>query len=642
MAQMTQPVTPTWLRQVATALSTRYAVQVREGKGWAIDVERQVMTYKAEHLLALDRDTCLGILLHELGHLHFTTNDWIEKSKLYKDENLKAIAFKAVNAYEDVRINEKMSQSYGGSRELIDAMNELLGGDGVQSFMEMSRDIKALGRERKGYQTPEWHEVFYLSMARLLGQLPHVDPNHYYDPSKMAIINEISDVFTKQQLKFSDSTQKIYDFVEREVFPRIAHLLPQPTLPSPDGNQPGNQPGLGSGQGQPGQKKNDQPSQIPGESDEGDGEGGDGQGNGSTEGTTDSEERAEDGQPGSTKGDTNKNGENDNHCDSSDEENDQGEASAEGTDSDGNSTGKPPVKPYDPDVDEWKREIEKKIRGAIQRGRVNPDDQYRTSPFGSNGQSYGGGKTQRVSDICNVDRHLEESQSLQQRFKNRFEAVFRDNQYARDVVNQKSGKLNGRVLYKHRLNKENLFKRKSEVNGKSYAVAFAMDLSPSMGHPQIRGSFQAMLAFSTTLQRLKIPYGIGFFSTENAIAKHFHNKIMVNRKVGQIATEVMGGGTYLAPLLRELFGKELAQQQVEEKIGIILTDGLWGDVCYQQLIELKKQNRNMHLYVVTLGMHERQVESIEDSIQGSATVLNSETPEGVIQRYLEIAKKHLL
>lgn len=596
----TQGTSPTWLRQVATALSSRYNVTIREGRGWAMDVDKKVLIYKSEHLLALDRDTCLGILLHELGHLHFTKNDWTDTAKLYKDYPLKNITFSAINFYEDVRVNEKMSQSYQGSRDLIDAMNELLAGDGVGQILKMNESCKA-GRPRANFNMPEYHEIFYISMCKLLGNsFPSFMPDAYYDKHKLELVNEIVAEAERIDLRNHVTTQEVYDFYESFVYPRIKSYLPEVDKSGDEGG---------------GDKGGDEAGD--------DGGGNAGGDSGSTEG-----EKPDAPKPEGGKGEGDK----------SDDGKGTGEASKEDDKKKGGDKGTRGGDGFD--LDQWKRDLEEKIEKAVRRGRINPDEQHKTDPFGSERSRLD--VEQPLRKICNVDDHMEESNALQRRFSNKFETLFRDNQYKRETRNQRSGRLDKHSLHKFATGKTRLFKRKLDTNKKSYAVAFLMDLSGSMWEEQIRGSFHAMLAFSTTLQKLQIPYGIGFFSHETSIGKHFKDRKITNLRVGKSASQVLNGGTQPDELLKSLCAKELAQQQVKEKIVVILTDGMWGRESYECLRTLKKNNADFHIYLVGLGLQEQHVERIEPEIEGVATLLISDTTDGIVERYLEIAKKHLL
>lgn len=581
-------VSPIWLRQVATALSSRYNVQIREGKGWAMDIEGRTMTYKPEHLLALDRDTCLGILLHELGHLHFTTSEFRETSKIFK--KMPEIVHNAVNAYEDVRINEKMSQSYMGSRELIEAMNELLAGDGVEQIMKMNKAIASRTRERGAYDMTEWFEVFYVSMVKLLGDtlFPQITPDMYYDEKKMNIINDIVREADRRDLPNMKSTNEVYEFVEQVVFPKIQDYLPKEAPQSGQGDSKKQSKGDKEGnEASEGSNEETQQKVTPDE-------------NGNEQGTPDGdkpEEKKPDEKPKER----------------------------------GNNGGV--------GGEQWQKELEDKVKKAIKRGRVNPDVQHRTEPFDRHGNST---RNQYVNEHCNVDKHMERSQGLQRQFKNKFEAIFRDNQYARESIGQRTGRLNARVLYKQRLGKTRLFKKKIEIAKKSYAVAFALDLSGSMHRSQIEGSFHAMLAFTNTLDKLDIPHAVGFFSHECEIGKPFDKK-MVNRYMSLKASSVNNGGTRPDKLLTGLFGTELRNQNVKERIAIILTDGKWHFQSYEELRKLRKDNPDMHIYVVPLMLHEIYKKELDNAIdKKTATILHADTPEEIMDRYIQIAKKHII
>jgi uncharacterized protein with von Willebrand factor type A (vWA) domain len=186
-----------------------------------------------------------------------------------------------------------------------------------------------------------------------------------------------------------------------------------------------------------------------------------------------------------------------------------------------------------------------------------------------------------------------------------------------------------------------LFKRKIDIAKKSYAVGFALDLSGSMHGGQVVGSFYAMLAFTQTLENMKIPHAVGFFSNQCTIGKAFDKK-MVARHMSLKASEVNNGGTRPDELLRELFGKQLREQKVKERIAIILTDGLWNWNSYEELKKLKKDNPTMHIYIVPLMLHPEHLKSLEQYAGEHATILEAHTPEEIMDKYIAIAKRHLI
>jgi len=592
---------PTWLRQVATALSRRYSVSVREGKNWCIDIEKRVLYYRPDHLLALDRDTALGILLHELGHLHFTKNNWQPTAKLWKDNDYREIVFNAVNAFEDVRINEKMSQSYQGSRTLIDSMNELLAGDGVEMIMDFHQKVKQGMPRSEATNMPHYHEVFYVAMCKLLGSnlFPNLHPEDYYDPEKMTLINEIVKDALGRDLKNLNSTKEVYDFVEEIVFPRIERYLPKP-LPSAKQGVPKNTPQ--SENAEQGEEEATTGGKSPAPEQQGE------------------EAPLETEQPTSI-----------------------GSSNSESGDSP-TAKPEPPQIPEpiqqpqpiftEPKVQNIEKEVEKKIATAIKNGKLNPDKENAT--VFRQGQDF-----REIPKICKVEEHLEKSHDLSRQFSNRFEAIFRDNAYKREAINQRRGRLNNRILYKARLGKDRLFKRKLETTDKSYAVAFMLDMSSSMSREDVSHSYQAMLAFSETLQKLGIKYGIGFFSHFSEVGKDFDQKKMNPMRMNQAGANTHNGGTNPSTLLSTWLPASLEKQKADEKLVIALTDGAWNYGSYEALRQYVRKFPKTHFYLVGLKLHERLVQQILAEVPSTVHLINAENEQDIVKRYLEIAKKHL-
>jgi hypothetical protein len=72
---------------------------------------------------------------------------------------------------------------------------------------------------------------------------------------------------------------------------------------------------------------------------------------------------------------------------------------------------------------------------------------------------------------------------------------------------------------------------------------------------------------------------------------------------------------------------------------VVLTDGEW--YSYAELHKLKKAQPKTHIYVVALGMSSHR-EHLERELGKSATLICEESPAGIVERYIEIARKHLL
>jgi len=109
-----------YIEQMASALSAKYDIKVEVGSNWAIDLDTKTLTYNPQSLLFGTKAHLLASLLHEIGHLRHTTK--FTETKLGKIGSENKVATKnALNAFEDMRIDKIMSNSYGSSKEIFEA-----------------------------------------------------------------------------------------------------------------------------------------------------------------------------------------------------------------------------------------------------------------------------------------------------------------------------------------------------------------------------------------------------------------------------------------------------------------------------------------------------------------------------------------
>jgi cobalamin biosynthesis protein CobT len=592
--------------------------------------EKRILTYKKQHLLALDRDTVLGILLHELGHLHHSKSDWQENSKIFKERP--NTVFPTVNALEDVRINETMSRSYQGSRELIDAMNELLGGRSVSSLHKMSNDIQNRGQSRNGFEIDEMSEVMLITMNKLMGLWKDPLENDYYDKAKIDLADEITDEAISKDIANMATTQEVHDFIENEVMERCSQYLPpvqeQGKGGSGDSESDLEQEGEGEGSGSEpdvNSTSGDDTSETESQSQ-------------SQEETEEQPEQQSDSDSGNSEADASEK-EEEKEKSTSGKMPDVGKAGL-GKDTKTKKKAEPELThPHGMTDKDFHKEIEEKVRQAVDRGRINPEEEHRVDPFKPNRAK------RRATHIdYNMDfrKYAVVAKPLVALFKNKFQVIFKDNKLARDVDGQKSGRVNTRKLYKFGVNDTKLFKKSIIKNDKSYSVAFLTDVSGSMGRDRLQAVFSSLIAFAQLLHNISIRYAIGFFGTDYSIGKEFTDTKLDLKALSLSATTVGNGSTQPSGLIKELLIKKLGAETTEVKIGIILTDGSWYGNDYEIMRKFAKQNPNVNIYIIGLALGEHEIENVERRIQGFGTFLSAETPKEVMSQYLEIAKRHLI
>ena len=636
--QKMRPVTPTWIRQVTTALSRKYGVTVREGKNWAMNVEKAELHYVPSHLQAIDQDTVLGILLHEIGHLRHSDNDWVESSAFMKlDPNR---MHTIVNVFEDVRVNELMSRSYGGSRELITAMDELAGSDRVREIREMSATLKS-GASHRGYYplSPEM-ETMLIVLNKVNGVWKDSSDSEHYNPEIIVTANAIIDRVKKLEVVEAPNTSQVSKFVEYEVLPLLDEFVARANAPKPKQKLV---PQRGNGDGSDGEGMGGD--MVAGDAGAGDSESDELSDNSGKNGNSKNDDEPESDEDGSSQSDDESDSDEDSEAD--DGTGDSDESDSEEQSSSGGSKGGNGVSTKGRSdglsVDDWRKDIVSKIQKAMKRGRVNPDEDFRTNPFQRKDPVR---HKQVIEEQYNAERISQAVRPLISRFKNKLEVIFKDNHSLRETPRQRSGRLDMRKLVRFKVNQDSrVFKKAKHIDFKSYSVAFMTDCSGSMNSERTFGAMSALVAMSETLEAIGVRYAVGFFADVFDIGKKFDEPRMNKRKLSLSGSQ-NGGNTNPDGLIKELLEKQLVSEPTDKKIAIILTDGEWYGGHSGMLRNFAKRNPNILVYVVGLCLGDGQVQAVQNQF-GIGEIQNmrfveARTPSEVLERYLEIAKRDIV
>lgn len=103
------------LRRIADMLSQEHRVSIVPDTSWKSDIKNRVIYYDQAAVYQLPDDHVLGILLHEIGHIRFTT----EVPKDIQGNNPE-LRHEILNVLEDIRIEERISRAYPNAREIMD------------------------------------------------------------------------------------------------------------------------------------------------------------------------------------------------------------------------------------------------------------------------------------------------------------------------------------------------------------------------------------------------------------------------------------------------------------------------------------------------------------------------------------------
>jgi hypothetical protein len=622
-------VTPTWIRQVSTALSRKYGVSIKPGKNWAMNIEKGTLIYVENQLQALDQDTVLGLLLHEVGHFLHSDHHWTDKNKEFKMDPQRMHLI--VNAIEDLRINETMSRSYQGSRALIQAMDELSGADRVNDLRFMSSDIKknvqndnsrfashryTIEDYRKKFSLTEDMEILLIVLNKVNGTWKSRYDSDYYDPLVIETSNEIISRVRLHDIMQAKDTTTVATFASTDVVPLLKafHQVKEGKGKKQQAQQKQSGSGEESEDSESDSSSEDKDSCLDEDTE-----------------TPDYTEDPFEKEPSDSadSGDADSG-----DADSGDA--DSGDADASKSSSDTRSDGM--------NSKEWQNDIIDKIKRAISRDRVNPDEDMRTDPFEKNTKKHR--STNDYEQHRDVALVLAQSKSVVNQFKNALVPIFKDNHALREVSHQRSGRLDMRKLVRYYTAQDTkLFKRPVRVDDKSYSVALMTDCSGSMNWERTKGAMTALVAFAETLQALKIRYSIGFFADHTDIGKTFGERKMNSRNVTSSACG-NGGNTYPRELIAKMLVKDLTKEESTVKMAIILTDGEWPGYDQLALKSYAKKNPKTLIYIVALAMHPAEVvrlnQDFATNILKNISIVSADTPEEVLGKYLQIAKKQLL
>jgi len=221
-----------YLKLLTETLSNKTGVTIREGKNWSSNLKTKEVIYKMEDLKDLDYPIVRGLLLHETAHINYTEADKNEANRPIVKKYGQVI-HEIYNAYEDIRIENKLRDRYG---------------DYAESSLNQTNvhAIKCQLEKTKGDLTPAPKLHQFLLMT-LFSHDSYINPLSEqllgYGASKIifnreklkideAVIkklidnrNMLSDFY--YSVKLATTTLELMDMVDRELIPIIKDFITQ-------------------------------------------------------------------------------------------------------------------------------------------------------------------------------------------------------------------------------------------------------------------------------------------------------------------------------------------------------------------------------------------------------------------------------
>lgn len=144
----------TEFQKIAQMIAKEHKIKIEEGPGWAADIKQRQVFYRKDDIYTLPEEHILGLTLHEIAHIHYTTPTELPKKN-------KELLHATMNMLEDISIEHIISKDYPNAGEILsstktevlDTLIRMLPTYETSKF-EKSLLYAAARFEERGYEIP--------------------------------------------------------------------------------------------------------------------------------------------------------------------------------------------------------------------------------------------------------------------------------------------------------------------------------------------------------------------------------------------------------------------------------------------------------------------------------------------------------
>lgn len=123
-----QPLTLSYsyVQQMSNAIAAEHNVKIKVGNEWNVDVKNKVLTYNPATMMFGSKGELLSTILHEVGKIKLCTHLDDLKSEKWFTPQYKKNAYQVLNAFDDFRVDDTMIKSYPSAKEVYDSQSETI------------------------------------------------------------------------------------------------------------------------------------------------------------------------------------------------------------------------------------------------------------------------------------------------------------------------------------------------------------------------------------------------------------------------------------------------------------------------------------------------------------------------------------
>ena len=186
--------------KIADIMAKEHRIQVIEGQSWASNIKDRKVFYKKEDIYNLSEDHILGLLLHEIAHIHYTSDTDLPK-------NNQELVKSALNMVEDISIEHIISSDYPNAgeilastkTELLDILVKALGKMKNTPVHEKALLYAACKFEGRGFQfATQNYEKIGDKVADVMKKNSAIIYGRKHTKELLPLIKEIVDILIKE------------------------------------------------------------------------------------------------------------------------------------------------------------------------------------------------------------------------------------------------------------------------------------------------------------------------------------------------------------------------------------------------------------------------------------------------------------
>lgn len=184
--------------RIAKILAREHKIEIDSGESWSANIKNRKVFYRQEDIFNLSEDHILGLILHEIGHIHYTTDAELPVKN-------KELTHCTMNMLEDISIEYIIGQDYPNAGEILESTKEEV----IDNLLKILKGLKisvhekgllfaAVRFENRAYSTGlEPHEILGEKISQIMLKRKSEILERKYTKDLLPLANEIVELIVQ-------------------------------------------------------------------------------------------------------------------------------------------------------------------------------------------------------------------------------------------------------------------------------------------------------------------------------------------------------------------------------------------------------------------------------------------------------------